>query len=451
MVEQPIRNRQVACSSHAVGTKKQEVGDQSSNHAPSTHLHEGAGGLDGFSRYMNEISKEPAFSGLRVIELGTLIAGPFAARLLAEFGAEVIKIESPKGGDPLRRWRKLHQGTSLWWLLQARNKKSVTVNLKSEAGQAIVRELVATADMLIENFRPGTLEKWGLGWEQLSALNPRLVMVRISGFGQTGPYRDQPGFGAIGESMGGLRYLTGYPDRPPVRVGVSIGDSIAALHAVVGALAALRHRDRTGKGQVVDVALYEAVFNLMESLLPEYGMFHMVRERTGSSLPGIVPSNTYVTRDGKYVVIGANADSIFRRMMRAIGRADLADDPGLAHNDGRVARTEEIEGAISAWTARHDLDGILRVLGAAEVPSAKIYDIADIVADTHYQARGMIEQLQLVDGQPLLAPGIVPKLSVTPGTTAWLGPELGAHTSEVLAGLGYDSAAISALRAEGVI
>lgn len=389
--------------------------------------------------------------GLRVIEMGTLIAGPFAARLLAEFGAEVIKIEPPDGGDPLRRWRKLYQGTSLWWFLQARNKKSVTVNLKTEAGQGIVRDLAATADVLIENFRPGTMEKWGLGWERLSEVNPRLVMVRISGFGQTGPYRDQPGFGAIGESMGGLRHLTGYPDRPPVRVGVSIGDSIAALHGVLGALAALRHRDRTGKGQVVDVALYEAVFNLMESLLPEYGMFQMVRERTGSSLPGIVPSNTYLTRDGKYVVIGANADSIFRRMMRAIGRADLADDRELAHNDGRVARTEEIERAIGDWTARCDLDEILRVLGAAEVPSAKIYDIADIVADPHCQARGLIERLRLGDGQELLVPGIVPKLSETPGTTQWLGPELGAHTSEVLSALGYDAEAVAALRSEGVI
>lgn len=400
---------------------------------------------------MTDIPKESALAGLRVIEMGTLIAGPFAARLLAELGAEVIKIEPPDGGDPLRRWRKLYQGTSLWWFLQARNKKSVTVDLKTEAGQGIVRELAATADVLIENFRPGTLEKWGLGWERLFALNPRLVMVRISGFGQTGPYRDQPGFGAIGESMGGLRYLTGYPDRPPVRVGVSIGDSIAALHGVIGALAALRHRDRTGKGQVVDVALYEAVFNLMESLLPEYGMFQIVRERTGSSLPGIVPSNTYVTRDGKYVVIGANADSIFRRMMRAIGREDLADDPGLAHNDGRVARTDEIECAIGDWTGCHDLDDILQVLGAAEVPSAKIYDIADIVADPHYQARGMIERWRLPDGQELLAPGIVPKLSETPGTTEWLGPELGAHTSEVLAALGYDAEQVAKLKAQGVI
>ena len=383
--------------------------------------------------------------------MGTLIAGPFAARLLAEFGAEVIKIEPPGGGDPLRQWRKLHQGTSLWWFLQARNKKSVTVDLRRDAGQCIARDLAATADILIENFRPGTLEKWGLGWEQLSSLNPGLVMVRISGFGQTGPYRDQPGFGAIGESMGGLRFLTGYPDRPPVRVGVSIGDSIAALHGVFGALAALRHRDRTGKGQVVDVALYEAVFNLMESLLPEYGMFDFVRERTGSALPGIVPSNTYVSRDGKYVVIGANADSIFKRMMKAIGRDDLADDPGLAHNDGRVSRTDEIEQVISDWTAHHDLDEILQVLGDADVPSGNIYDIADIVADPHYQAREMIQTRRLKDGQPLLVPGIVPRLSETPGATDWLGPDLGEHTAEVLRGLGYDDERINALRADGVI
>ncbi|MET0163633.1 MAG: CaiB/BaiF CoA-transferase family protein [Vicinamibacterales bacterium] len=400
---------------------------------------------------MTTSDSHPPLWGLRVLEMGTLIAGPFAARLLAEFGAEVIKIEPPGGGDPLRQWRKLHQGTSLWWFLQARNKKSVTVDLRREAGQCIARDLAATADILIENFRPGTLEKWGLGWEQLSSLNPGLVMVRISGFGQTGPYRDQPGFGAIGESIGGLRFLTGYPDRPPVRVGVSIGDSIAALHGVFGALAALRHRDRTGKGQVVDVALYEAVFNLMESLLPEYGMFDFVRERTGSALPGIVPSNTYVTRDGKYVVIGANADSIFKRMMKAIGRDDLAEDPGLAHNDGRVSRTDEIEQVISDWTAHHDLDEILQVLGDADVPSGNIYDIADIVADPHYQAREMIQTRRLKDGQPLLVPGIVPRLSETPGATDWLGPDLGEHTAEVLRGLGSDDERINALRADGVI
>lgn len=390
--------------------------------------------------------------GLRVIEMGTLIAGPFAARLLAEFGAEVIKIEPPEGGDPLRQWRKLHHGTSLWWAVQGRNKKSVTLNLKSEVGQEIVRQLAQNADIVIENFRPGAMEKWNLGWDRLSAVNPGLIMVRISGYGQTGPYRDRPGFGAIGESMGGLRFLTGHPDQAPVRVGVSIGDSIAAMHGVMGALMAVYHRKvNGGKGQYIDVALYESVFNLMESLLPEYDMFGFVRQRSGSSLPGIVPSNTYRCRDGKYVVIGANADSIFKRMMSAIGREDMANDPGLARNDGRVARTEEIEGVISGWTAEHNLEKVLEVLEQAEVPAGKIYDIADIVNDVHYQARGIIEQQHLKDGHPLKVPGIVPKLSETPGETRWLGPELGEHTEEVLSGLGYDEDARKRLRKEGVI
>lgn len=393
-----------------------------------------------------------ALAGVRVIELGSLIAGPFAARLLAEFGADVIKIEPPNGGDPLRKWRKLHQDTSLWWYVQGRNKKSVTVNLRHPEGQEIVRKLVREADIVIENFRPGTLEAWGLGWESLSALNPGLIMVRISGYGQTGPYRDRPGFGAIGESMGGLRHLTGYPDRAPVRVGVSIGDSIAALHAVIGALAALRHREvNGGRGQVVDVALYESVFNLMESLLPEYDLFGFVRNRSGASLPGIVPSNTYRCRDGKYVVIGANADSIFKRMMTAIGRQDLADDPALAHNDGRVARTDEIEGAIESWTRAHDLEEVLAILEQAEVPASRIYDIADIVADPHYQARGMFLERRLKDGCRLKLPAIVPKLSETPGEMRWIGPDLGEHTEEVLSRLGYDLAAQARLREQGAI
>jgi formyl-CoA transferase len=390
--------------------------------------------------------------GLKVIELGTLIAGPFAARLLAEFGAEVIKVEAPGGGDPLRSWRKLHAGTSLWWYAQARNKKSVTVNLKHAAGQEIVRRLVRDADVVIENFRPGALEEWNLGWEQLRAINPRLVMLRISGYGQSGPYKDRPGFGAIGESMGGLRYVTGYPDRPPVRVGVSIGDSIAALHGVIGALMALHHRNvNGGEGQVIDVALYEAVFNMMESVLPEYDQFGVVRERSGSSLPGIVPSNTYVCGDGKYVVIGANADSIFKRMMAAIGRDDLANDPGLARNDGRVARTEEIDGVIAAWCAQHELDTVLAVLEQADVPVGKIYSAADIAADPHYRAREMIHEYTLPDGQPLKLPGIVPKLADTPGEVKWVGPALGAHTTEVLSRLGYDEAAQRALREQGAI
>jgi len=390
--------------------------------------------------------------GVKVLELGTLIAGPVCARMLAEFGAEVIKIEAPEGGDQLRNWRKMYQGTSLWWYVQARNKKSVTVNLRAPEGQEIVRRLARSTDIVIENFRPGALEKWGIGWEQLSALNPGLIMVRLSGYGQDGPYRDRPGFGVVAEAMSGMRYVTGYPDRPPVRVGVSIGDSIAALHGVIGALMALHHRNvNGGRGQVVDVALYEAVFNMMESVLPEYAMFGYVRERSGASLPGIVPSNTYVTHDGKYVVIGANADSIFKRMMNAIGRADMADDPALAHNDGRVARTEEIENVISGWAGAHDLEHVLQVLEKADVPSAKIYDIADIAKDAHYAAREMIRGHRLKDGQSVDLPGIVPKLSETPGATRWVGPELGEHTAEVLSALGYSAERQRELKRRGVI
>jgi formyl-CoA transferase len=390
--------------------------------------------------------------GVKVVELGSLIAGPFCARLLAEFGAEVIKIEPPGVGDPLRKWRKLHDGTSLWWYAQARNKKSVTLDLKHEEAQEIVRKLARDADIVVENFRPGAMEKWGLGWNDLSRINPRLIMVRLSGFGQTGPYRDRAGFGAIGESMGGLRYVTGHPDRPPVRVGVSIGDSIAALHGAIGALMALHHRNvNGGRGQFVDVALYEAVFNMMESVLPEYDMFGFVRERSGASLPGIVPSNTYVTRDGKYVVIGANADSIFKRMMNAIGRPDLAGDPALAHNDGRVARTDEIEKVIGDWVAGHDLDRVLEVLEKADVPSAKIYDIADIARDAHYAAREMIGTYRLRDGKSIKLPGIVPRMSETPGATKWVGPALGEHTAEVLTALGYGPEQQRDLRKRGVI
>jgi formyl-CoA transferase len=391
-------------------------------------------------------------SGVKVLELGTLIAGPFCSRILAEFGAEVIKIESPDGGDPLRQWRKMHQDTSLWWYVQARNKKSVTANMREPEGQEIVRRLAARADIVVENFRPGTLEKWGLGWDALSSANPGLVMVRLSGYGQDGPYSDRAGFGAIGEAMGGLRYVTGHPDRPPVRVGISLGDAIASLYGAIGALMALRQREvNGGKGQIVDVALYESVFSLMESLLPEYDVTGFVRERSGASLPGIVPSNTYTTSDGKYVVIGANGDAIFKRMMTAIGRDDLAQDPGLARNDGRVARTGELDRVIGDWCASHDLDHVLGVLAKAQVPSGKIYDIADIVNDVHYRARGMIEQARLPDGKPMKVPGVVPKLGATPGGTRWLGPALGQHTGEVLAELGYDAGQIRALRERGVI
>ncbi|KGU76972.1 CaiB/BaiF CoA transferase family protein [Burkholderia pseudomallei] len=393
-------------------------------------------------------------AGVKVLELGTLIAGPFAARLLAEFGAQVIKIEDPNGGDPLRKWRKLYPeagGTSLWWAVQARNKKSVTINLKSDEGKEIVRRLARDADIVVENFRPGLLEKLGLGYDVLSADNPGLVMVRLSGYGQTGPYRDRPGFGAIAESMGGLRHITGYPELPPPRIGISIGDSIAALHGVIGALMALHHRNvNGGAGQIVDVALYEAVFNMMESVVPEYGVYGLVRERTGASLPGIVPSNTYPCRDGS-VVIGGNSDPIFKRLMKAIGRDDLADDPALAHNDGRVPRTGAIDAAIGAWLAERTIDDALAVLNAADVPASRIYSVADMFDDPQFVARQMIQRFKLADGAQIPLPNVTPKLSGTPGETRWLGPALGEHTDEVLGTLGYDAPAIAALRARRAI
>jgi formyl-CoA transferase len=391
-------------------------------------------------------------AGIRVLELGQLIAGPFAGKCLAEFGAEVIKIEPPETGDPLRQWRMLHNGTSLWWYVQNRNKKSVTLNLRVQEAQEIARRLAKTADVVIENFRPATLEKWGLGYEVLSRDNPGLVMLRLSGFGQTGPLRDQAGFGAIGESMGGLRYVTGFPDRAPVRPNLSIGDSIASLHGVIGVLMALRHRDTSGgRGQVVDVALYEAVFNMMESVLPEFDMFGVVRERTGSNLTGIVPSNTYVTRDGQHVVIGANGDSIFKRLMKMIGREDLAVDPSLADNAGRAKRADELDSVIGEWTGRHDAEQAVRLLNDAQVPNGKIYSIADIVREPQYQARDMIREVKLPDGASLKVPGIVPRLSETPGGIEWVGPKLGEHTEEVLSSLGYSSAEIASLRERKVI
>ena len=401
-------------------------------------------------------TKRP-LADLKVLELGQLIAGPFAGKVFAEFGAEVIKVEPPAegsapGGDPLRQWRLLHEGTSLWWYVQARNKKSVTVNLRSSDGQEIVRRLARDADIVIENFRPGTLEKWGLGYDALAATNPGLIMVRLSGFGQTGPYRDQPGFGAIGESMGGMRHVTGFPDRPPVRMNVSIGDALAALHGVIGALMALHHRDQHGgKGQVVDVALYEAVFNMMESLVPDYDLFGEIRGRIGTGLTNIVPSNTYATRDGKDIVIGGNADSIYKRLMHAIGRDDLGQDPSLATNVGRVKRTAEIDGAIAAWTAERDLDEILAGLKAADVPHGKIYTAADVVEDAQYLAREMIVQTKLPDGTTLKLPGVVPKLLGTPGSIDWVGPALGQHTQEVLRAAGYTDEEIAKLRAAGAI
>ena len=394
----------------------------------------------------------PPLQGVRVLELGTLIAGPYAGALLAQFGAEVIKVESPGEGDPLRKWRKLHEGTSLWWYTQSRNKKSITLDLKSPEAREIVRRLVTNTDIVIENFRPGTLEKWGIGWEQLSGVNPRLIMVRISGYGQTGPYRERPGFAAIAECMGGLRHTSGFPDRPPVRVGVSLGDTLASLYGTIGALLAMHHLNaNAGKGQFIDVALYESVFAIMESLVPEYQMYGHVRERSGAALPGISPSNTYLCRDGSYVVIAGNSDSIFKRLMQAIGRDDLGAEPELARNEGRVRHNTRLDEAISAWTGQHDLQEVLKILQDAAVPSGRVYTAADVCADPHYRARNMIERHQLPQGAPIEIPGIVPKLSATPGQTRWLGPDLGAHTEEVLASVGIDRAEFERLRVAGTI
>jgi len=397
-------------------------------------------------------------AGLKVIELGQLIAGPFAARTLADFGAEVVKIEPPGAGDPLRSWRLMKDGTSVWWQVQSRNKRSLALDLREAEAQAIVRQLAAEADVLIENFRPGAMEGWGLGPEALLAANPALVMLRISGYGQTGPYRDRPGFGVVAEAMGGLRHLTGEPGRVPVRVGVSIGDTLASLHGVVGVLMALQHRHATmsaehpkGLGQVVDVALYEAVFNCMESLLPEYGAFGAVREAAGSALPGIAPTNAYRCADGGYAIVAGNGDSIFRRLMGCIGRPDLAADPALANNTGRVAQVELLDAAIGGWAASRTVDEVLAALDAAHVPAGRIYTIADIAADPHYAARGMLQRLRMDDGSELSVPGFVPKLSRTPAAHRLNAPALGADTDAVLEEIGLTAGQIAALRERGII
>lgn len=390
--------------------------------------------------------------GIRVLEMGQLIAGPFAGKMLAEFGAHVTKIEPPSTGDPLRKWRLLHDGTSVWWAAQSRNKESITLDLRSPEGQDVARKLIAESDVLIENFRPGTLETWGLSWDELHALNPRLVMLRVSGYGQTGPYRDRPGFGVVAEAMGGFRHLSGEPGRTPVRVGISIGDSLSALHGVIGILLALRHRDQNGgKGQMIDVALYESVFNMMESLLPEYSVFGTIRQPAGSSLPGIAPSNAYRCADGKYALIAGNGDSIFRRLMELIGRRDLAEDSTLVQNDGRVKQVERIDAAIAEWAQRQPLNDVLAALNEARIPAGKIYDVADIASDPHYRARDMILEAQLPDGTPVQVPGIVPKLSDTPGTVNSKAPTLGQHTDAVLDRIGIDPATREAWRSRGII
>ena len=391
-------------------------------------------------------------SGVKVLELGQLIAGPFASKTLADFGAEVIKVESPGAGDPLRKWRLLHEGTSVWWQAQSRNKQSICLDLRVKEGQAIARKLALEADVVIENFRPGTLEKWGLGWEELHQANPKLIMLRISGYGQDGPRRDEPGFAAIGEAMAGLRYITGHPNEVPVRAGLSLGDTIAGLHGALGVLLALYERDaRGGQGQMIDVALYEAVFNLTESLLSEYSAFGTIRQPAGGALPGIAPSNAYRCADGQYVLIAGNGDSIYKRLMTLIGRADLGEDPDLAFNDGRAKRIVEIDSAINAWTKTLSLDEVLKGLLLAEVPSGKIYTAKDIAEDAHYHARGVIETVQAANGLKVQVPGIIPKLSQNPGSIRYRAPTLGEHTDQVLKSAGLTEEQIMILKKSGVL
>ena len=391
--------------------------------------------------------------GVKVLELGQLIAGPFATAFLAWFGADVIKVEPPGTGDPLRTWRVVHNGTSLWWHLMARNKKCVTLNLRMAEGQEIARELAKKVDVVIENFRPGTLEKWGLGYEELKKENPGLILARISGYGQTGPYAQRPGFAAVAEAFGGLRYVTGEPDRPPVRPNLSLGDSVAGLHAALGILMALYHRDaKGGNGQVIDVALYEAVLNLMEGTIPEYDKAGVKREREGMRLTGIVPSGTYPCADGAHIVIGANGDSIFRRFMRSIGREDLAADEQLASNEGRSKHVDAIDEAITAWTMKRKSEQALKILSEAEVPSGPIYSAAEMLADPHYRARGVFEDADLGGGDKVKLPRLAPLLEATPGEMRWIGPALGAHNTEVYGDwLGYPAAELERFSKEGVI
>ena len=391
-------------------------------------------------------------SGIRVLELGQLIAGPFAAKTLADFGAEIIKVESPQEGDPLRKWRMIHEGTSVWWQAQSRNKQSICIDLRVKEGQDIVRRLAKEADVLIENFRPGTMEKWGMGWDELHTLNPKLIMLRVSGYGQDGPRRDEPGFAAIAEATAGLRYITGHPGEVPARAGLSLGDTIAGLHGALGVLLALYERDaRGGEGQMIDVALYEAVFNLTESLLPEYHVFGAVRQPAGGALPGIAPSNAYPCLDGQYVLIAANGDSLFKRLMELIGRADLANDPDLARNDGRAKRAEEIDQIIGNWSKQRTLEDILSALQSIAVPAGRIYTAKDIAEDPHYRARGVIQTVESAGGLKVEMPGVVPKLSNNPGAIRYRAPTLGEHTDIILQSLGLSAEQIKALKEAGIL
>jgi formyl-CoA transferase len=389
-------------------------------------------------------------ANLKVVEMGQLIAGPFAAKTLADFGADVIKIEPPKVGDALRKWRLLKDGTSIWWQVQSRNKRSLSLDLKEAEAQAIVRTLLKEADVLIENFRPGTLEGWGLDPEKLLEINPRLIVLRISGYGQTGPYRDKPGFGVVAEAMGGLRHLTAEPGRVPVRVGISIGDTLASLHGVIGILLALQERHNSGKGQIIDIALYEAVFNCMESLLPEYSAFGEVRQAAGSALPGIAPTNAYQCADGGYVLVAGNGDSIFKRLMTVIGRDDLGNDPQLENNDGRVKRVAELDQAIGEWAKTLSTTKALEVLDSVAVPAGRIYTVADIANDPHYKARENIQTIQMKDGSKVDVPGVIPKLSRTPGSIKTLAPDIGQNTDEVLKSIGLTDDQVASLKERGI-
>lgn len=400
------------------------------------------------------MSKEKPLEGVKVLELGNIVAAPFAGKLFAEFGAEVIKVEEPTNGDPLRNWRVMHKDTSVWWHVQARNKKSITVNMRKEKGQEIIKSLVKEGDVVLENFKPGTLEKWGLGYDVLKEINPSIILTRISGYGQTGPYREKAGFGSVAEAVGGLRYLTGYPELPPVRVGIAIGDMVAGLYAVIGTLMSLRAREHDEEkiGQEVDVALNESVFSLLEGMLPEYDLTGKIRERTGSTLPGIAPSNSYECSDGTFIIIGGNGDSIFQRLMMTIDREDIANDPAYATNQGRVKNVELLDEMIQQWTKNHTIEEVQRILDEASVPASPIYSIKDIMNDEHYQARGMIQEIELDDGMKLLTPGIVPKLSKTPGKVEWNGPKLGEHNEEIYKEfLDFSYKDYKKLKEEGVI
>jgi crotonobetainyl-CoA:carnitine CoA-transferase CaiB-like acyl-CoA transferase len=373
--------------------------------------------------------------GLKVLEMGQLLAGPFCASQLAGFGADIIKIEKPKTGDPLRVWRKLHNGTSLWWLSMGRNKKSVTLDMTNPKGQEIARKLASKVDILVENFKPGTMEKWGMSYEELKAANNGIIMVRISGYGQTGPYSQRPGFANVAEGIGGIRYTSGYPDRPPVRAGISIGDTLAGMHAALGALTAVYHRDvNGGEGQMVDVAIYESIFNMMESTLAEYDKLGHVRERQGAKLEGIVPTSTYPTKDEKFIIIGGNGDSIYRRLMNKIGRKDLAEHAEMQDNKGRVDHEAEIDKAITDWTLTQTYDETYQAMLEAEVPCGPVYSIADIVKDEQYIARGIFETVEIEENDTVKIPAVVPFLSETPGGTDWIGPKLGEHNEEIYRG-----------------